>query len=251
LNQIRLENVAYRFPGSKRSAVDGVGFCWIEGEIIGLVGLSGAGKSTLGRLIKGLLDPSAGQIRFVQDNAPHRSDSSLLMRKVGWADARPERQFFAETVCEEVGFGPQNYGLTGAELDERVAVTLKLLGMEPEAFLERDPSTLSGGEKRRAALASTLAIGYPFYVLDDPAAGLDDIGLQSIRLLIRSLSEQGVGVMVIGHDLTLLSPGTTRLLRMSEGRLIGDHPPGTWDSKEITSWLAAINPIPPDAISPD
>ena len=165
-----------------------------------MVGPAGSGKSTLGRLLKGLIEPTVGTVRLSRHSKETNSDSQSLLSAVGWADAQPERQIFAETVWKEVAFGAEQRGLIGSDLTERVEWALKTAGLDPEQAKSLDPLMLSGGSKRRVALASAVSAPSDFVIFDEPAAGLDASGVKQIRDLIWQLGEAAVGTLIITHD---------------------------------------------------
>lgn len=123
------------------------------------------------------------------------------MRSVAWVDAQPERQIFASTVREEVGFGLAQSGANAMQIEKSVRKALETVGLDPESYLDRSPFQLSGGEKRRVAIASIVASPSDFIIFDEPGAGLDDVGIEQFRSLAGRLKSGGAGVMVISHDL--------------------------------------------------
>ncbi len=192
--------------------IDELSFTWNRGEIIGVAGDSGSGKTTLGQLVAGLLKPTKGELLFFD------SDNHLLGLKPrpGWVAAafqQPERQFFLPTCFEEVAFGPRNFGQTMTR--ESGSNWLQLVGLEPNEFLERDPFSLSMGEKRRLAFASILSMHPPFIIFDEPTCGLDPKGVGKFIQLTRALKEAAVGQMIISHDRSLLTDVCDRTIRLT------------------------------------
>ena len=161
-------------PGTpfERRALDGVSLRIAPGEALGLAGASGSGKSTLAQHMNGLLRPTEGTVRVDGLEIPRRGgDLGRIRATVGLLFQFPEQQLFEETIEQDVAFGPRNLGLPPAEVRERVAEALELVGLPPSRFAGRSPFALSGGERRRAALAGVLAMRPRCLVLDEPTAG--------------------------------------------------------------------------------
>jgi len=225
LNSERLnaDQVGYRYPGADESALKDVSFSLKRGEIIGLVGLSASGKSTFSRLVKGLIEPVAGRFYLKRDHKPVvQLDSRRRMNIIGWTDSHPERQIFASTVEEETGYGAANQGLKGAELTGRVEWALRSVGFEPVDYVRRDPRRLSGGEKRRLALAGVVAMQTPYYMFDEPTAGLDYTGKRFYLSMIEELKRNGSAVVWITHDIRILKGAVDRVWGMERGSLVLD-----------------------------
>ncbi|MDP8229215.1 MAG: ABC transporter ATP-binding protein [Candidatus Electryoneaceae bacterium] len=220
------ERIGYRYLGKSYSAIEDVNCVLHTGEIVGLMGLSGSGKSTLGRLFKGVIEPTNGSFRFgYDDDQSSIATSDLRMRMIGWTSAHPEVQLFADTVWDEVAFGPSNLGLTGSDLDDRVFWGLDMVGLASEGDVERHPYSLSGGQRRRVALAGVVVMQCRFYIFDEPTAGLDRDGLDHFFRLLRLLREDGCGVIWITHEVDLLQEIVDRKWLMDEGRLmVQDNP---------------------------
>jgi energy-coupling factor transport system ATP-binding protein len=182
------------------------------GEIVGLVGPSGAGKSSLGMLICGLLRPDSGETLFLGGNG-HPLPPSDCLGQVSGSFQQPERQFFLPTASEEIRFGPDNLGrpVGGREVDSILA----MVGLDPANFAERDPFTLSAGEKRRLAFAAVLSMTPRFIVFDEPTCGLDQEGVGRFVLLAEGLKEAGVGLVVISHDGSILQALADRVLYLN------------------------------------
>ncbi len=237
LKTLRLTDLTYGYSRITPKAIEGVSFDWHSGELIILAGPSGSGKSTLGKLIKGLIAPDAGMIELILGDKPNQQSNDDLLDLVGWADAQPERQIFAATVADEVGFALINQGVKGEELQNSVVKALLDVSLDPEQFLTRDPLTLSGGEKRRIALASTIVVPTPFLILDEPEGGLDESGFELIVSLIRKLKDSGSGIMVISHDPAEICRDADRVLTLDNGKLTGDYSTMDFDWQQLTYWL--------------
>ena len=213
-------------PGTpfESRAVDDVSFTVNDGDFVGLIGHTGSGKSTLIQHLNALLKPAGGQV-LVDGEDIHQPGRSLSARlKVGLVFQYPEYQLFEETVRKDVGFGPRNLGLSDAEVDARVSEALRRVGLS-EGDWEKSPFELSGGQKRRAAIAGVLAMRPEFLVLDEPAAGLDPAGRSSMRALINSLHADGTTVIMVSHSMDDVATLCNRILVMNGGRLEMDAAP--------------------------
>ena len=213
-------------PGTpfESRAVDDVSFTVNDGDFVGLIGHTGSGKSTLIQHLNALLKPAGGQV-LVDGEDIHQPGRSLSARlKVGLVFQYPEYQLFEETVRKDVGFGPRNLGLSDAEVDARVSEALRRVGLS-EGDWEKSPFELSGGQKRRAAIAGVLAMRPEFLVLDEPAAGLDPAGRSSMRALVNSLHADGTTVLMVSHSMDDVATLCNRILVMNGGRLEMDAAP--------------------------
>lgn len=213
-------------PGTpfESRAVDDVSFTVNDGDFVGLIGHTGSGKSTLIQHLNVLLKPASGQV-LVDGEDIHQPGRSLSARlKVGLVFQYPEYQLFEETVRKDVGFGPRNLGLSDAEVDARVSEALRRVGLS-EGDWEKSPFELSGGQKRRAAIAGVLAMRPEFLVLDEPAAGLDPAGRSSMRALVNSLHADGTTVIMVSHSMDDVATLCNRILVMNGGRLEMDAAP--------------------------
>ncbi len=213
-------------PGTpfESRAVDDVSFTVNDGDFVGLIGHTGSGKSTLIQHLNALLKPASGQV-LVDGEDIHQPGRSLSARlKVGLVFQYPEYQLFEETVRRDVGFGPRNMGLSDAEVEARAAEALRRVGLS-EGDWEKSPFELSGGQKRRAAIAGVLAMRPEFLVLDEPAAGLDPAGRSSMRALVNSLHADGTTVIMVSHSMDDVATLCSRILVMNGGRLEMDAAP--------------------------
>ena len=219
--RIELSSVSVTYdeglPSATR-ALSGVDLTLVEGECVAVVGPAGSGKTTLLEVVAGLTRPSSGRIVGSPDGS-----TASLRTSVGLVHQFPEDQFFEETVFEDVAFGPKRQGFGPAEVRERVSVALTRAGLPPEEFGEREPLSLSAGEKRRAAIAAILALGRPFLLLDEPTAGLDPATRGRVADLIADEVETGRGVAIVTHDLALAAGLSSRTLVMSEGTVVADR----------------------------
>jgi len=195
-------------------------------EAIAIVGQIGSGKSTLIQLLNGILKPDKGRVILdgvdINDRRVKRKE---IIKKIGVVFQSPEDQFFAETVFDEVAFGPKNLGFSKEEIEERVNRALLSMGLIPESLSSRSPFSLSGGEKRRVAIASIISINPQIIVLDEPTAGMDFSGKISILAHIKDQLHKGVGVVFITHNMEEAIQIADRLIVLSEGRIVFDGEP--------------------------
>ncbi len=236
-------------PGlpTEAKALQNVSFNAERGEILSIVGHTGSGKSTLAMHLNGLLIPQSGEVMVDGLKTDSNPDNLKKIRQcVGLVFQYPEQQIFAETVRDEISFGPYNWGQRGDALEERVFDAMDLIGLD-KSFASANPFLLSGGEKRRVAIASVLASEPSYLVLDEPTAGLDFTGECELTLLLRSMSEKGICVIHITHDIELALNISDRVLIISEGTVTAYGTPS-----EISEMLSNINVkglILPDILS--
>ncbi len=226
---IRVENLTHIYaPGTPaaRQALRGVNLEIGSGERVGIVGPTGSGKSTLVQHIAGLLVPTAG--RVLLDGVPAHArtpEARARRRQIGLAFQFPEEQMFELTVFREVAFGPRHLGLDEAEVALRVRWALETVGLDPEAFGERIPLALSGGEMRRVALAGILALRPRVLILDEPTAGLDPRGREDILVRLRAWQEEtGATLILVSHHLDEIARVVDRAVVMAGGEVVDDGP---------------------------
>ena len=197
-----------------------------DGQFIGLIGHTGSGKSTLVQHLNGLLAPTSGSIYFNgQDISDKDFNKRELRSKVGLVFQYPEHQLFEVTVFQDVCFGPKNLGLSQKEVEIRAYNALKLAGVKEEQFYV-SPFDLSGGQKRRVAIAGVLAMQPEILVLDEPTAGLDPKGRDEILGQIKKLQkETGITVVLVSHSMEDVAEYVDRILVMNKGQLIFDDVP--------------------------
>jgi energy-coupling factor transport system ATP-binding protein len=190
------------------------------GCIAALVGPSGSGKTTLAQHFNGLLQPWHGRVLLdCEDIWRKGTDLVQIRRRVGLVFQFPELQLFEETLAEDVAFGPRNLGFAPARIDESVDRALEAVGLPGSVFGQRSPLSLSGGEKRRAALAGVLAMNPEVLVLDEPTAGLDPRGTRDLAQVLLELNRQGQTLVLISHDMDLVAELATHVLVLHNGRL--------------------------------
>lgn len=223
--RIELEGVRHVYsPGTPFAveALRGVSLGVEAGEVLGVIGGTGSGKSTLVQHLNLLLVPTAGRV-LVDGHDARSMSRSELRRRVGLVFQSPEQALFAPTVEEDVAFAPQRLGLGEGEVRERVRETLELLGAERLAA--RPPFALSGGEKRRVAIAGVLAMGPEVLVLDEPTAGLDPHARKELVGLVGHLKGSGMTVVFVSHDLDEVAEVADRVCVLDGGEVRSVGPP--------------------------
>lgn len=199
-----------------------------DGDFIGLIGHTGSGKSTLVQHLNGLLKASKGDILYNGQDI-YSPDFSMkeLRSKVGLVFQYPEHQLFETTVFEDVCFGPKNLGLSKKEVELRAYLALKQVGLDDELFYQ-SPFDLSGGQKRRVAIAGVLAMKPEILVLDEPTAGLDPKGRDEILTQVKKLQEEsGITVVLVSHSMEDVANFVNRLIVMNRGQIMYDDDPKT------------------------
>ena len=204
----------------QRSAVEHMSFDVNEGEFLGIIGHTGSGKSTLIQHLNGLLQPTAGEILLRGKNIWAEPKKIREVRfKVGLVFQYPEYQLFEETCYKDIAFGPKNMGLDEAEVDRRVHEAADFVGLDP-ALLERSPFELSGGQKRRVAVAGVMAMKPRILVLDEPAAGLDPEGRDDILSEVKEYHKKtGTTVLLVSHSMEDIAKYANRVLVMSNKKI--------------------------------
>ncbi len=198
-----------------------------DGQFIGLIGHTGSGKSTLVQHLNGLLSPTSGSVYFNgRDIGDRDFQKKELRSKVGLVFQYPEHQLFEVTVFEDVCFGPKNLGLEGKEVELRAYEALKRVGVEDDQFY-RSPFELSGGQKRRVAIAGVLAMRPEVLILDEPTAGLDPKGRDEILGQIKKLKEEtGMTIILVSHSMEDVAEYVERIIVMNQGSVMYDDAPG-------------------------
>lgn len=221
---IKAENVNYIYQKGtpfERQALFDINLEIPDGSLVALIGHTGSGKSTLIQHFNALVKPTSGRILIdgIDVTAP-KTDLRLIRRTVGLVFQYPEHQLFEETVYKDIAFGPTNMGLGEKEIDERVKKSAALVGLK-EKHLERSPFDLSGGQKRRAAIAGVLAMQPKVLILDEPTAGLDPKGRDDILNTIKKLHEENRDMIIIfvSHSMEDVAKTAERVIVMNEGRI--------------------------------
>lgn len=206
----------------QRSAVEHMSFDVNEGEFLGIIGHTGSGKSTLIRHFNGLLKPTSGAVLVNGEDIAASKDALRRSRfTVGLVFQYPEYQLFEETVYKDVSYGPKNMLLSEQEIDSRVRESLAFVGLGEDVY-EKSPLELSGGQKRRVAIAGVLAMRPSLLVLDEPTAGLDPRGRREIMKYVRDYASDGRSVLFVSHSMTDVARYASRVLVMCDARVVMD-----------------------------
>ena len=226
---IILDHVSHIYGSDTAMAVkalDDISLVIPDGQFIGLIGHTGSGKSTLVQHLNGLLKADSGHIYFNgQDIDDEGYNKKELRSKVGLVFQYPEHQLFEEDVFKDVCFGPRNLGLSRKEVELRAYAALKQVGLPDDCFYQ-SPFDLSGGQKRRAAIAGVLAMKPEVLILDEPTAGLDPRGREEILGQIEKLRrERGITVILVSHSMDDVAEYVERILVMNKGKLLYDGEP--------------------------
>ena len=223
---IIVDKISYVYgagSGYEKLALDGISFAIERGEFIGLIGHTGSGKSTLIQHLNGLIKADKGSIYYNGQDI-YDKDYSLpkLRTKVGLVFQYPEYQLFEETVFKDVCYGPSNLGLSQKEIELRAFEALRLVGLPNELYYQ-SPFELSGGQKRRVAIASVLAMKPEVLILDEPTAGLDPKGRDDILDQIKKMQEEtNMTIILVSHSMEDIAKYVSRILVMNKGKLMYD-----------------------------
>jgi len=242
---IKIENLVHVYDQgtpNETIAVNDISLNIESGELIGLIGHTGSGKSTLIQQMNGLLKPTRGRIVVngldITEGLelPKKQNKKLaaarkkrlieVRKKVGLVFQYPEYQLFEETVEKDISFGPQNLGLGELEIKSRVKEAMEIVGIDYEHYKDRSPFELSGGQKRRVAIAGVIAMKPEVLILDEPTAGLDPKGRDEILGQIKKLHEiEHLTVIIVSHSMEDMAKITDRLIVMNEGKIVLDGSP--------------------------
>ena len=226
---IRVDNLTHTYGVGtpfQRSAVEGMTLDIRRGEFLGLIGHTGSGKSTLIQHLNGLLKPSAGTIYLDgKDIWANPKKIRDVRFRVGLVFQYPEYQLFEDTVRKDVAFGPKNMGLDAAEIERRVLTAIEAVGLD-ESVLDKSPFALSGGQKRRVAIAGVMAMEPEVLILDEPTAGLDPRGRESILQLLREYHEKrGSTVVLVSHSMDEIARYAQRIIVLDNGKVYMEGTP--------------------------
>jgi energy-coupling factor transport system ATP-binding protein len=227
---IKVESLSHTYNAGlayETKAIDDVSFEVSDGEFIGIIGHTGSGKSTLIQHLNGILKPDSGRIWIDGIDITEKGVKMHEIRKrVGLSFQYPEYQLFEETVYKDIAFGPRNLGLSDDETEERVREAMELVNLDFNEIAERSPFDLSGGQKRRAAIAGVIAMRPGVLILDEPTAGLDPKSHGDILSMIRSVRENtGSIVILVSHNMEDIAAMSDRVFVMDAGRLARDGEP--------------------------
>lgn len=226
---LEVRNICYTYSAGtpfEHRALENVSFCLSRGEFLGVIGHTGSGKSTLMQQMNGLLKPTSGQVLL--DGTDIWSDKKFTRQarfRVGLVFQYPEYQLFEETVYQDIAYGPKNMGLDEKEIDRRVNSVAELVGIS-ESQLKSSPFDLSGGQKRRVAIAGVMAMEPEVLILDEPTAGLDPIGRKEILDQIQRYRDtHNAAIVMVSHSMEDVARLTDRLLVLCGSRLVMDGTP--------------------------
>ncbi|AKN32946.1 ABC transporter [Clostridium carboxidivorans P7] len=227
---IKIENLTHIYmKGSpfEKKALDNVNITINEGEFVALIGHTGSGKSTLIQHINGLLKPSSGKIVIDDvDITEKKVNLNFIRKKVGLVFQYPEYQLFEETIEKDIAFGPKNLGLSDDQINSRVKRAMSMVGLDYEKYKDKSPFELSGGQKRRVAIAGVVAMEPKILILDEPTAGLDPKGRDDILGKIKDLHlEYKMTIILVSHSMEDVAKLADRILVMHKGKAILDGVP--------------------------
>jgi len=226
---ITADHLTYVYGGNKKlniRAVDDISVSIDDGQFIGLIGHTGSGKTTFLQLLSGLIKPESGTVLIDgEDIFAKNFDLHSIRGKVGIVFQYPEHQLFEETVFKDVCFGPKNMGLDKEEIERRADEALRLVGLD-ETIFSQSPFELSGGQKRRVAIAGVISMKPKILILDEPTAGLDPAGRKEILDLVSKLCrEQKMTIILVSHSMDDVAEYADRILVINNGKLAIDAPP--------------------------
>ena len=222
---ISLENVSYTYQSGtpfERRALFDMTVTIKDGSYTAFIGHTGSGKSTIMQLLNGLYLPTSGQVKVddtIINSQSKNKEIKPIRKEVGLVFQFPESQLFAETVLEDIAFGPQNFGVSKEEAEQRALESLRLVGLSDE-LRDQNPFDLSGGQMRRVAIAGILAMQPDILVLDEPTAGLDPQGRKELMSLFKQLHLSGITIVLVTHLMDDVADYATAVNVMEKGRLV-------------------------------
>lgn len=237
---VAFEQVSFSYDG-ERDALEDIELVVDDGEFLGVIGHTGSGKSTLVQLMNALLVPTAGRVLVDGMDTRERKLRRKVRTTVGLAFQYPETQLFANTVADDVAFGPRNLELSDDEVDRRVREALERVGMDYAEVAQRSPFDLSGGQQRRVALAGILAMEPRVLVLDEPAAGMDPATVSEIRAYLRELNDQGLTIVLVSHSMDDVAELCSHIIVLDHGTLHMQGTPAELFTAQNAAELRRIN----------
>ena len=232
MSAIEIKHLTYIYSRKtpyEKKALDDVNLCIEEGSFVGIVGATGSGKSTLIQHLNGLIkvqDKKTSSVVVQGMSATDKKTLKNLRFKVGMVFQYPEYQLFADTVEKDVAFGPKNMKLPKEEIDARVRKAMDVVGLDYDQFASRSPFDLSGGEKRRAAIAGVIAMQPEILVLDEPVAGLDPAGREEILALVKKLQKEvSPTIILVSHNINDIAVMADRIIALKDGIVVMDGTP--------------------------
>lgn len=215
---LTVEDVHFSYA-SGVEALKGVNLTVKKGEFVAIMGQNGAGKTTLVKHFNGLLKPTKGKV-LVDDVETSKTSVATLARNVGFVFQNPDHQLFSETVEDEISFALKNFGYEPSVIEDRITWAVNLLGLSQ--YRKTSPFMLSGGERKRVALASVLAWDPQVLILDEPTIGQDHQQKENLRQFIVQLQTQGKTIVIVTHDVEFVAECNPRVILMREGKIVGD-----------------------------
>ena len=246
---IKLEHVSYVYmPGTpyEKEALTDVSLEINKGEFVAVIGHTGSGKSTLVQNLNGLLHPTGGTASLDGIDLSGKTQEAKQARgRIGMVFQYPEHQLFAETVYEDIDFGPKNLRLNNEETDARVKEAMKFVGLDFETYAQRSPFSLSGGQMRRVAIAGVVAMNPDYLILDEPSAGLDPGSRRAVFAEIMALyKKRGIAIIMVTHSMEDAAKYAKRMLVINKGQIILDGRPGEIYLKEKKRLLEVGMDVP-------
>lgn len=227
---VQVKNIFHTYnkgnPDAKIALRD-VNFSINEGEILGVIGHTGSGKSTMLQHLNGLLKPDSGQIIIGDiDITDEKVKMTEIRKRVGLVFQYPEYQLFEETVAKDVAFGPKNLGMPDEEIDITVRKSLEMVGLSYDEIADRSPFELSGGQKRRVAIAGVIAMKPEVLILDEPTSGLDPYAHQEVLNMIRKIHKESTGIIIfVSHNMRDVANMSDKVLVMDRGSVVAFDTP--------------------------
>jgi len=253
---LALNNVTFTYAPATpfaHKAVDNISLNVDKGEFVGIIGHTGCGKSTLIQIIAGLITPQEGEVLINGENIFAKDyDRKKLRRSLGVVFQYPEYQLFEETVCADIAYGPKKAGYDDEKVDECVKWAMQQLDLDIEKIGELSPFELSGGQRRKVAIAGVIALKPEILILDEPIAGLDPKGRDEFMEFVRTLNSYGITIIMISHNMDGLCEYASRIIVMNDSKIIRDNVPkkvfgnieklkefglGTSEAREIVDML--------------
>lgn len=227
---IKIENLTHIYMPKtpfEKKALDNISLEIKQGEFVALIGHTGSGKSTLIQHINGLLKPTSGTIIIDElDITVKKAKLTGIRKKVGLVFQYPEYQLFEETIERDIAFGPHNLGLDNDEINKRVQRAMKIVGLDYEEYKDKSPFEISGGQKRRVAIAGVVAMEPKVLILDEPTAGLDPKGRDDIlSKIVQLYKENNMTIILVSHSMEDVAKVANRIIVMDEGTCILDGKP--------------------------